>query len=369
MPDAPPYLQVDLVQQGPISLDAHFQCEAGEVLALVGPSGSGKSTILKSIAGLYQPKEGRIAVGGQEWLNTNTRTRVPARQRSVGMVFQDYALFPHLTALANVAEAMQHIPANQRSARAADLLARVHMDALANRKPHTLSGGQQQRVAVARALARDPKVLLLDEPFSAVDQVTKESLYEELAVLRRGLAIPVILVTHALDEAMRLADRMCVLHRGVSLQLASPEEVMSRPATLEVAQLLARRNVFAAVVSGHQNSEATFLDWNGVELQAPFDGRFKPGEQVHWTIPDSHIVMHRTGKAYRATTENLLEGIVTSVLTMGSITQVKLQPASNPNDLLSFSVPSHFASLNNVKPGIAAEVSVRRDELHLMPKM
>ena len=155
----------------------------GEVLALVGPSGSGKSTILRTIAGIYTPRHGRIDAGGETWLDTAARhAALAARSARSGFVFQHYALFPHLSALDNVMQAMGHVPPAERArARAARCSSACNLAGLEARRPARLSGGQQQRVAVARALARDPKVLLLDEPFSAVDQVTREKLYDELA--------------------------------------------------------------------------------------------------------------------------------------------------------------------------------------------
>jgi molybdate transport system ATP-binding protein len=367
MPDMSPYLQVDLVQEAPISLDAHFSCEPGEVLALVGPSGSGKSTVLNSIAGLYRPRSGRVVVGGNAWLDTSSSRNLPARDRSVGVVFQDYALFPHLTALSNVVEAMQHIAAGDRRARAIELLARVHLTGLEERRPGELSGGQQQRVAVARALARDPAVLLLDEPFSAVDQVTREKLYEELALLRQELTLPVVLVTHSLQEASLLADKMCILHRGKTLQLAAPAEVMTRPASVEVARLVALKNIYSGEIAGHRNREATLIRWGALLLEAGFNPDFQAGEKAYWTIPDSHVVMHRTEKTFRATTENLVDGVVASALMMGGTTHIKLRPLLNENDILSLSVPTHFARLNNARVGAEVSVSLQRDAVHLMP--
>ncbi|MEX0758756.1 MAG: ATP-binding cassette domain-containing protein, partial [Tistlia sp.] len=160
-------LEVELEQAGPIPLAAAFSCAPGEVLALVGPSGSGKSTILRSIAGTYRPRGGSIRVGGACWFSAGEGIFVPPHRRAVGMVFQSYALFPHMSALGNLVIAMGQRPAPEREARARGLLELVHLAGLEDRRPAELSGGQQQRVAVARALAREPKVLLLDEPFSA----------------------------------------------------------------------------------------------------------------------------------------------------------------------------------------------------------
>jgi molybdate transport system ATP-binding protein len=240
MPDkAPPHsLHVSLRQLGPITLDVAFSVAPSEILALVGPSGSGKSTTLRAIAGLYAPQDGHIVCNGSVWLDRKAGINLPACERRVGMVFQSYALFPHLTAMENVVEALGDVPAKGRRREAHDLLRRMHLDGLEDRKPSALSGGQQQRVAVARALARRPKVLLLDEPFSAVDRVTRRKLRGELIELRRELSMPVILVTHDLDDVVRLADRMCVLSGGRILQTGAVDEVMAGPASTTVAELL-----------------------------------------------------------------------------------------------------------------------------------
>jgi molybdate transport system ATP-binding protein len=231
-------LTVKFTQDAPIALYVEFAVAPGEILALVGPSGSGKSTTLRAIAGLYAPSGGRVACQGSVWLDGEAGISVPPRDRRAGMVFQSYALFPHLTAVENVIEALGDIPAEQRRPEARTLLRRMHLDGLEDRRPAQLSGGQQQRVAVARALARRPDVLLLDEPFSAVDRVTRRRLRRELIELRRELSMPVILVTHDLDDVVRLADRMCVMNGGKILQTGTVEEVMARPASPLVAELL-----------------------------------------------------------------------------------------------------------------------------------
>lgn len=207
-------ISVRLNQAGPIPLDIDLACAPGETLALVGPSGAGKTTLLRAVAGLYRPRAGRITCGGEVWLDTEAGIVRPAHTRRVGLVFQEYALFPHLDALANVMAALGHRPRAERRARAMAILARVHLEGLERRKPHQLSGGQRQRVALARALARDPAVLLLDEPFSAVDRRTRARLHAELADLRGDLTIPILLVTHDIDEAAGLADRMGVIEGG-----------------------------------------------------------------------------------------------------------------------------------------------------------
>ena len=231
-------LRLKIAQAGPIPFAAELTCAPGEMLAIVGPSGAGKTTLLRAIAGLYRPAAGQISCGGETWLDTAAGIDVPPHRRRVGLVFQSYALFPHMSALANVAAAMGRHPRGERAARARALLARVHLEGFEDRRPAALSGGQQQRVAVARALAREPAVLLLDEPFSAVDRRTRRQMHADLASLRQTLAIPILLVTHDLDEAGALADRLCVLDRGETLQTGPPAEVKSAPSSPRVRDAL-----------------------------------------------------------------------------------------------------------------------------------
>jgi molybdate transport system ATP-binding protein len=243
-----PALAVTLRQRAPIPLDARFECEAGELLALVGPSGSGKTTILRAIAGLAGCAEGRVEVAGEVWLDTARAIALPVQRRRVGFVFQNYALFPHLTAQQNVAIASDRADA---AAHARAWLTRVRLDGLGERRPAQLSGGQQQRVALARALAREPRVLLLDEPFSAVDQAVRQDLYQELAQLRLTLSIPIVLVTHDLQEAQRLADRMAVLDRGAVIAAGSVDEVLALPAVADMMPGAETGSLLHGRVSGH----------------------------------------------------------------------------------------------------------------------
>ena len=224
-------LEVDIQQAQPMALCGAFRCEATELLALVGPSGAGKTSMLRVLAGLTRPQQGRISIGSTVWCDTEQGIFVPAQRRHVGLVFQDYALMPHLTALHNVALSLLHLPRAARLAKARHWLDHVQLTpAEQARRPAALSGGQQQRVAVARALAREPRLLLLDEPFSSVDQMNRRELYRLLAQLRRDLAIPILLVTHDLNEARLLSDTLVVMDAGLVLQQGSPEAVHRAPA-------------------------------------------------------------------------------------------------------------------------------------------
>jgi len=361
-------IRIRLRQHGPIPLDAALECAPGKVLALVGPSGSGKTTLLRAIAGLLRVGEGEIHSNGDCWFDSRRGVDVETRRRRVGYVFQNYALFPHLSALHNVMEAMLDRPAAEREQRARDVLARVRLSGLENRVPAALSGGQQQRVAVARALAREPQVLLLDEPFSAVDRATRQRLYRELAELRRDLAMPVILVTHDLDEALMLADQLCVLHQGRTLQVGEPYAVMTRPASVEVAQLVGLRNVFRAGVVGHDEARAlTIIEWRGQRLEARLQTAFAPGTQVTWVIPQGHIVLHRRDRPSRGERENPVSGPVIECLLLGE--NVALTVAVNGPDRppLFLSIPAHVARRNDITAGVEIGLSLLAEGIHLMP--
>lgn len=284
-------LQARLEQYTPIPLAVNIVCGRGELLALVGPSGCGKSTILRCLAGLYRPAGGYVRCDDVCWFDAARDIDLAPQQRQVGMVFQSYALLPHLTALGNVMLALGHLPRALRRAKAQEWLTRVHLAGLEMRRPSALSGGQQQRVALARALAREPQVLLLDEPFSAVDRVTRRELLRELVELRRSLAIPIVLVTHDLDEASLLADRMTVLHRGHGLQSAPPRQVLTKPASALVARLTDQPNLFSGVVHRHlPELDVTEIEWSGRLLCVPYTSAFAVGDSVCWMIPVAAVL-------------------------------------------------------------------------------
>lgn len=360
-------LHVELHQEGPIPLAASLECAAGEVLALVGPSGSGKSTILRCIAGTCRPRGGTVRVNGHTWFSAADGVHVPPHHRPVGMVFQSYALFPHLTALGNVVSAMGHLPADGRKAQAGRLLSLVHLAGLEQRRPAELSGGQQQRVAVARALAREPAVLLLDEPFSAVDKSTRQRLYREIADLRRVLNMPVVLVTHDLDEALMLADKLTVLHHGRTLQTGDPQQVTTRPVSAEVARLVDLRNIFAGTVTAHDTASGRLdLDWNGLPVEAATEAPLAVGQRVTFVVPDGFVVLHRRDRPSRGEHENAVAGSIDSMLPIGPIAHLTLRPRHDPGLPLHFSVPLHVAHRNTIAAGVEASVSLLAEGIHVM---
>ncbi len=358
-------LVVEIRQRRPAPLDIGLECREGELLALVGPSGSGKTTLLRCIAGLHRP-QGRIVCGGEVWLDSGARVALPSQRRRVGFVFQDYALFPHLTVLENVALGCRS-PRNQALAKARQWLARVHLSGLEERLPTTLSGGQQQRVALARALMRDPAVILLDEPFSAVDQVTRRRLRLEMAELRRGLQLPIVLVTHDLEEAEMLADRIALIHHGRILQQGLPREVLQRPVNSEAARLVDIRNLFRGRVTAVDEARGRcHLRWPGGEVEANWRKGLPPGTSVDWCIPPSGLVLHSRLRPSRGVRENPVKGRIVEIVHFGGHAQVILAPASAPQLRLYLDLPLHVAERNRLAVGEGIGVSLLIDSIHLM---
>ncbi len=361
-------IKVRLVQSRPIPLDVAFDCPAGQLTVLVGPSGGGKSTILRSIAGIYAPLEGQVRCDGETWYDTAQAINIPPQSRAMGFVFQDYALFPHMNAVANIETALSHLDRGLRRTRAHELLALVNLTGLENRKPHELSGGQQQRVALARALARDPRALLMDEPFSAVDQVTRRRLYQELVTLKGKFAIPMILVTHDLEEAAKLADRMVIIHQGRSLQAGSPREVMTRPESRLVARLVDLPNVLEGNIIGHdQKRKLTMIDWAGFKLEARLQSDFPVNGKIAFAVPPASVLLHSRVHPSRGIRENPVDATIRECLTLGEYTLITAIAGERDAALLTFSVPSHVARRNSLAQGVAVGVSLLADAIHIMP--
>ena len=233
------------------SFELRLTLDVGATVALVGPSGSGKTTVLRIVAGLTRPQSGRVAVDDDVWFDGAHGANLPPEKRRVGLVFQEYALFPHMTVRQNVEYARRHA--------ADEYLARFHISDLASARPGELSGGERQRVALARALARDPQVLLLDEPLAALDAHTKTTVRAELHDLLAGLDIPVLLVTHDFEDAAALADRVSVIVEGRLRQTGTPSGLVAEPADAFVASFTGA-NLLHGFAEAHDGSTRVRLD-------------------------------------------------------------------------------------------------------------
>jgi len=242
--------------------DVSFGVEQGHVLSLLGPSGCGKTTVMRMIAGLIQPSAGSIAIKGKPV------NQIPVHKRNVGMLFQNYALFPHLDVARNIAFGLEMRGVSRADAlkKAETALAMVRLEAFGARYPHQLSGGQQQRVALARALVIEPSVLLLDEPFGALDKKLRENMQIEMRQLQQRLGITTLMVTHDQDEALTLSDRIAVMSGGRIEQLGTPTEIYERPVSRFVASFIGTSNFFSGKVIGRQNGGFMVESVDGVKL-------------------------------------------------------------------------------------------------------
>lgn len=347
-----------------IPLNASLNIKPGELVALLGPSGSGKTTLLRSLAGLYTHIKGHIHSDDECWFDSDQKTHLKPEQRSLGMVYQSYALFPHLTALENIMLPLNQQQKQKAKQHAVQWLERVNLAGLEKRKPHELSGGQRQRVALARALVANPKLLLLDEPFSAVDQTTRFKLRRELALLRQDIQSPIILVTHDLEEAMQLADRICVLHHGQILQVDAPEFLMSNPSSPIVAKLLGLQNVFQGKVLSIID-ENTQIDWCGKTLTLCSKHNFKKGDTIEWMAPPQGILLHRPDRPSNGEKENPIDGIINELVFLGPHVSISVTPSHAPNLPIRFFIPRHFVDRQKIIQGMEVSLSLLSKHIHV----
>lgn len=273
------------------SLDISFSVDQ-EILAIVGASGCGKTMTLKCIAGLFQPDEGSISLDEKLLYDAQAGINLPPRQREVGFVFQNYALFPHMSVIDNVAFGIRQLKKHDVKERVNLLLQKMRLEQFGQRYPGQLSGGQQQRVAIARALANEPRVLLLDEPFSALDSIVKESLQEELMELQNYFTGHVILVTHNLAEAYKMSSRIAVYEAGRIMQWDDKRIIIDQPANSNIARLTGVKNLFNAVIEEIGNKH-TLVHIQGLEglfrIDSKASARLSKGQQVCVGIRTEHV--------------------------------------------------------------------------------
>jgi sulfate transport system ATP-binding protein len=323
--------------------DVSFEVSSGEFVALLGPSGGGKSTVLRIVAGLEHPDEGSVVVRGRDV--THDRTQ----DRELGFVFQHYALFKHMTVRQNVAFGLEvrKAPRREIDARVDELLVLVQLDGLGDRRPAQLSGGQRQRVALARALAPRPSVMLLDEPFGALDAKVRGDLRKWLRKLQRDQGITSIFVTHDQEEAMELADRVVIIHKGRVEQTDTPDHVYERPATPFVASFIGSSNVLSGVVSA---GSATL---GAIRVTTP-EGA--DGSDVKAFV--RHHEVEIVGPASSTAAESgQLVGIVRSITRVGWVARVELELPDA--QLLVAELPKESLERLGVREGESVSVKLR----------
>lgn len=296
---------------------AAFRLES-DVTVLFGPSGSGKTTILRCIAGLERLSAGRIAFKDRAWSDASKGIHLPPQQRPIGYLFQDYALFPHLSARENIGFGVRRLPRKEREDRIARAAADLQIADLLDRKPAELSGGQQQRTALARALVREPELLLLDEPLSALDGPTRDHVRGQLGRLLRRLRMPAVLVSHDWVDALSLGDRLIVLHRGEILQVGTPHEVFARPRHPEVAAAVGMETVAVGRVQ-ERRGDVVGLQVGSAGLVAadPLDG----GAEYFVCIRAENVTLEEAPAA-SSSARNHLQGVVRDVSPAGTLLKV-----------------------------------------------
>jgi molybdate transport system ATP-binding protein len=303
-----------------ITVSFSFPADRNHVTVLFGPSGAGKTTILRSLAGLERPNSGRIQFGEEEWFDAEAGVMVPPQKRSIGYVFQDYALFPHLTVNQNITYGLKEDHRGDKARKLETIVQLVKLDGLGNRRPKEISGGQQQRVALARALIHKPRLLLLDEPMSALDLPTRKHVRGEFAKLLRDLAIPTVLVTHDWTEALSLGDQLVVMVGGRVRQIGNPHNVFSMPTDIDVAYSLGVETIVPGNVIS-RDADLVAVRVGDVSLWAvDTDGE---SVNVYVCVRAEEVTLEKS-EGVAGSARNRLKGVILEITPAGPLTQIKL---------------------------------------------
>ncbi|TVR90366.1 MAG: ABC transporter ATP-binding protein [Spirochaetaceae bacterium] len=358
------------------TLDIAFDV-GNEVLTLFGPSGAGKSMAVRCIAGLMRPDAGSILHNGTAWLDRAARINLRPQARRVGLVFQDYALFPHLTVEQNISFGLAGLSSEERRGIVSSLMEEMHIRGLEGRYPDELSGGQQQRVALARALAPSPAVLLLDEPFSAVDVTVRTRLLRLVADVQRRRGRPTVFITHDLEDAFLLSDRIAVIERGRILRVGAAAEVFAAPGSHAAARILGTRNVFNSVVidrAGEGPKAVLRLrSEGGLELSA--FGDYALGAAVSIAVRPAliDIVSSEGGVRSRAgAVTELVPALLTGVESRGDRYTLRARVANSLShggevdaDMVEVDLSAAAFERRAPRLGEAVRLAIPRDAIHL----
>ena len=347
-------------------LAVEFQLDR-QILVLFGPSGAGKSLTLSCIAGLVEPDAGTIELGEQVLYQAGAGKEgrsVPPHKRGIGVVFQGYALFPHLTVAQNVAYGLRYHKRPTQDV--SDMLHRLRLEQLAGRYPHQLSGGQQQRVALGRALIIQPQLLLLDEPFAALDMGIREQLQVDIRALQQELNLTIVYVTHSLEDTFVLGDKLAVLQAGRLQQIGPTNEVFHRPNSLSVAEITGVKNIWQGEVVSSELSGLR-LRWGNRLIDLPPANR-DVGERVIFYIRPEHVkIIHPDKPLTGAVRHNILKGVVTNVVNRGSYISVTVSHSEAPAQI-QLRFPQHSYGDLQLQQGSEVTVSLLRHMIVLLPE-
>ncbi len=354
---------------GRFNLDVELAAPENQIIVLFGPSGAGKSMTLSAVAGFVTPDAGRIVAGSRVLFDSAQHINLSPQRRRIGLVKQDLALFPHLTVQENIAYGLDHVPARVQRQRAQDLIRRMNLDGLEDRYPAYISGGQRQRVALARALAPEPELLLLDEPFSALDAPTRMQLRDELLALQQDIKIPVVFVTHDLGEAYFLAHRLAVMAEGKILQIDTPGEILQRPGCLPVARAVGVKNILPGVIEEcHGAFCKVRVGGAQVELSP---GPFTAGMRVNVCVRSERIMLLRPERAGQSSDENAFRGEIIREMSDGTTATLFFRASdtrlleSEDHDL-QIELPVYIYERLDLAHRRLWTVSLRKNAMHLI---
>lgn len=342
------------------TLDSSFIVRQG-ITVLFGPSGAGKTTILRAIAGIVEPDEGRIELGDHVYFDSGRGINLPIQRRRIGFVFQDYLLFPHLTAEQNVSFGIRLASSKARRDRALSLLELLGIAYASDRRPHHLSGGEQQRVALARALASDPAVLLLDEPLSALDAATRLRLLREIVDLQRKSRVPFLYVSHSPADAVRIGDTALILNEGRIVQEGRPSEVFNAPRNLEVSRAVGRENILMGTVQeDNERQGISVIDLGTCQLVIPYQALPK-ASTVTIGIRSDDIILSRE-RIEKTSARNLLEGTIKQVVQDGP--EVDVVAACGVD--VKVRITAHAFDALDLRPGVKVYLLIKASSCHVL---
>ena len=343
-------------------IQASFQQPAlgSSITVLFGPSGGGKSTILRCLAGLERPDEGMIQFGEQSWFDAKRRIFWTPQKRDIGYLFQEHALFPHMRVETNIAYGLTGLSREERRRKVAEMLDLFGLNGTEQRYPHQISGGQQQRVALARVLVRRPRLLLLDEPFSALDAPLREEIRPELRRILNQFDVPVMLVTHDRSEVIALGDRVVVVDGGQIRQTGVVHEVFNRPADMSVARIVGMETVVPGRVVRAQDGLAT-VAIGAKELVAV--SPVGVGCEVEACIRAADVILQK-GETFPASARNRLDARVQSIISDGALVRVTLEAGFPLTALVTHPACEELG----IQPGAMLTVLIKAPAIHLIPR-
>ena len=338
------------VKVGDFSLrEVNLDVDSGEYFIILGPTGAGKTVLVETIAGLHPVVKGTVSVDGRDITN------LQPERRGLGIVYQDHVLFPHLSVWENVAFGLKSARRPERDIRpkVEKVAQLVNIDHLLQRKPRGLSGGERQRVSLARALATEPKVLLLDEPLSALDPEAREKMQQQLADIHRRVNVTIIHVTHDFEEALSLGKRVAVLNKGQVVQVGTPDDIMRRPNSEFVASFALSRNLFRGEVVGSEDNLAVDIGGARVKAQTALKGA------VHVSIRPEDVFISR--EQVKSTAGGSFKGVITEVVGKGSVVYVTV---TVPPQFTCLASRQSLAELD-LRTGMQVHITIRASAVHV----